>query len=153
MNAKCTDAKPCNLTTCYGCARKLIDDLAGHMLDQGASQDKVDAFRYPAINALATHVITVPAPPKPKATKAFTPRLGTNYQDTVTYLRSATSRDDAAWTLVGLTMAEMKHVWVLAGRTDRIPTGLRRMELIAYLVDHLVGYRLDSEAIRTGAQS
>lgn len=156
MNRKCTDAKPCNMTTCYGCARKLIDDLAGHMLDQGASESAVnDGFRYPAINALAFH-IPAPSPKtpaKPKARKAFTPKAGVNYQGIADALRGAGSRDAGQALLAGATVVELDHIWSLTGRTDRIPAKLVKADRLAHMVEALVGYRLDSEAIRTGAMS
>lgn len=89
--------------------------------------------------------------PKAKAPKAFKGKAGTDYQAAADTLRSATSREDAAWMLASYTMAEMRHIWTLAGRTDRIPSALRRMDLIAFIVNMLVGYQLDHQAILRGA--
>lgn len=141
----CTETRPCNLTTCYGCARKLIDDLAGHMLDQGASQDKVDAFRYPAINALASHVITVPAPVKPKARKASTPKTGVDYQVIADKLRVCGSRAYAAELLVGRTIPELHHIATVADCGKLY--GKLKADVLGSLIERLVGYRLDTNAI------
>lgn len=147
----CTDTRPCQLTTCYGCARKLIDDLACHMLDQGASQDKVDAFRYPAINALASHVITVPAAPKaPKASKPpVLKHSEAYYRQIAKGLANATTTTQGIELLKDHAVADLNKIWSLTGRTDRIPSKLRKAERAAHMVECLVAYRLDGEAIRT----
>lgn len=69
-------------------------------------------------------------------------------------LANATSRDQAAELLDdGLTINDLNHLWTLAGRDDRIPSKLRKAERRAHLIENLVGYRLDSEVIRTGAMA
>src|SRR5687767_7464848 len=112
----CTETRRCQLATCYSCRRYLIDQTATRMLDQGMSQEDVDRYRYPAINALAWEIPT-PAPQAPaKARKAFTPKTGTDYQATTNKLRVCGSREYAAELLkqCKYTIPELHHIASLA---------------------------------------
>lgn len=149
MNAstrKCTSAKRCHLMNCYLCRRTLIDETATAMLlVPGTTQEDVDRYRYPAINALAFE-ITPPAPKAPKAKAAPRLKADRDYQATADKLRVCGSRQYAAELLKGHTVAELEQVWMLAGRADKI-IGKLKADKINYVIDHLVGYRLDTVAI------
>lgn len=136
---KCTDTRPCQRTTCYACVRRLIDEMAAHMLPQ-----QVDAFRYPAINALA-HQIPAPAPKAPaKPRKA--PRLlhAPEAQHIADELRAYGSRQDAAALIGRLTIPQLQQVADLTGRKL---IGKVKADKVYNLVESLVGYRLDTNAI------
>lgn len=157
MNAstrKCSDSKPCKLMNCYNCRRRLIDETAIRLLETpGITQESVDQYRYGAINSLALE-ITPPSQTKAKARKGFTPKVGIDYQVIADKLRVCGDRGYAEQLLTrGRTVAELHHIWTLAGRTDRIPSRFRKDELVSHMIENLVGYRLDSDAIRTGAKS
>lgn len=148
MNAstrKCTDTRPCNLINCYGCRRRLIDETATAMIELGMAKDAVDQYRYSSINNLAWEIKT-PAPKAPKAKAAPRLKADRDYQATADKLRVCGSRQYAAELLKGHTVAELEQVWTLAGRVDKI-IGKLKANKIDYVIDHLVGYRLDTVAI------
>lgn len=134
---KCTEARPCQRTTCYACVRRLIDEMAAHMLPQ-----QVDAFRYPAINALA-HQIPAPAPKAPSKPK---PTVDTaTVQASLKTLRTCTTRTDARTYLMQHRVIELRAV------AKAIDLGacskLRKDELVEHLINFTVQMRLDHNAI------
>lgn len=134
---KCTEARPCQRTTCYACVRRLIDEMAAHMLPQ-----HVDAFRYPAINALA-HQIPAPAPKAPSKPK---PTVDTAMvEGTLAILRTCTTRGAAQHQLKALKVVELRAV------AKAIDLGacskLRKDQLVEHLINFTVQMRLDHNAI------
>lgn len=148
MNAstrKCTEAKRCHLMNCYLCRRTLIDETAVRMMDAGCSEEAATQYRYQAINALAFEIET----PKPKAPKTKAPSrlLDADLADTrAASLRACQSRRDALMLIERLTVPQLQQVWAVAGRTDKI-LGKLKADKIDYVVESLVGYRLDMNAI------
>jgi len=151
MNKRtCTETRPCNLATCYSCRRALIDRTALAMLDRGVSQDDVDRYRYPAINALAFEIPTPPpAKPAAKARKPFTPKPEVNYQAIADKLRVCGSREYAAELIANATIPELRHIACLVGRKL---SGKVKAQLVSNLIEQTVGYRLDTNAILNGAK-
>lgn len=150
MNKRtCTELRPCNLMTCYSCRRLLIDTTALAMLQAGADESRVEDYRHRAINALAWEIPApqAPAEPKAKAPKAFIGKAGVNYQAIADKLRVCGSRQYAAELLAKCTVAELDHIWTLAGRTDRIPSKFRKNDKLTHMIENLVGYRLDTRSI------
>lgn len=146
---KCTEARRCQRMNCYDCRRYLIDTTATRMLEQGMDQESVDQYRYPAINALAWEIPPVVAPAKPKARKGFTPKVGVDYQGMADKLRVCGSRNYAHQLLLGRTIAELHHIASLA---DTKLVGKLKADLQNSLVENLVGFRLDHNAIMNGAK-
>lgn len=150
--AECTDAKPCNLTTCYACARKLIDDLAIHMIDMGASESAVNnGFRYPAMNALASHVITVPAPPKPKAPKASTALTLDAAKSICARLRTLTTRQAGRGELSAYRVVDLRVIAKACGLGGI--SRYTKAELVLGLTEHLIGAQLNHQAIQDGVKA
>lgn len=141
----CTDARPCNLMTCYGCRRRQIDVTAETMIQMNMDQEAVDRYRYSAINNLAFEIIPPAPKPQPKARKApaaVDPEL---VQATLRALRAATSRAGGHYHLKGLTVVQLRAV---AKAIDLgACSGKRKDDLISHLIDFTVQMKLDHDAI------
>lgn len=100
------------------------------------------------------NAITVMRTPKPvaKAPKASKPPVLKHseayYRQIAKGLANATTTTQGIELLKDHTVADLNKIWSLTGRTDRIPSKLRKAERAAHMVECLVAYRLDSEAIR-----
>lgn len=151
MTRKCIDTKPCKLSTCYNCRCALINATAQHMIDVGAfTSEQADGYRYRAIGDLQFEQLMLEAQaPKPKARKA-SPAVDTAYAaQLLETLRLCQTRENGERLLAGRTVAMLREVARLA--EHRPGSKLRKAEVVAFLVEGVIGYRLDSEAIRKGA--
>lgn len=149
---RCTEINRCHLATCYDCRRHLIDVTATRMLEQGMDQDAVDQYRYPAINALAFEISAVekPIPKAPKASKPVK-ALKIDADAIAAQLKAADSREAGREIIGKALVVELKAI---AKALDlRGISRLRKDELVDHLINSTVGFRLDHEAIRTGAMS
>lgn len=124
-----------------GATDRQLETLACDATDAATVALMADAMRRP--------VAPAPMGRKPKAPKAPARLRAPQgaYQEMADQLRSASTRAQACDVLMGCTIPELKAVWALTGRTDRIPSKLRKAGIIEFITEALVGNRLDVAAI------
>lgn len=139
-NRKCTNAKPCHLMNCYGCRRRLIDETAVRMMDAGCSEEAATQYRYQAINALAFEIET----PKPKAPKATKP-VTIDAEAVCAKMRSLCSHHEGTVELGRYKVPELRMIAKACGLGG--VSRYLKADLVEMLVNHLIQYRLDTDAI------
>ena len=143
MNAstrKCTDAKPCQLMNCYACRRRLIDETATHMIELGMTKEAVDQYRYSSINNLAWEIET----PKPKAPKATKP-VTIDAEAVCAKTRTLGSHHEGTVELSRYKVPELRVIAKACGLGG--VSRYLKADLVEMLVNHLIQYRLDTDAI------